>query len=171
MTLLISIILFFLGVIFLIFVISTLAGIPCMPTHRQQVQTMMDMAEIKPGTIMVDLGSGWGTLLFAAAKRGAIATGYEINPLLCLYTYMLILFRGEQKRVHVRWQSLFTADISQADIVTTFLFPKFMKKLEQKLFSEMKPGSKILSYVFSIHTRTPIQKKEGIYVYKIADAT
>lgn len=152
---------------FFIFALSSFFGVPFLPTHKAQVVTMMDLAEIGPDKILVDLGSGAGRLLFGAASKGATAIGYEINPFLVLWTKFQIWKKGLSGKVQVRWCSLYNADIKNADVVVIFLFEKFMAQLEKKIFDEMKPGSKVVAYVFPFKNRKEIIKKEGLFLYKI----
>lgn len=153
--------------IFIILVISVFIGVPFLPTNRRQAERMIALAALRPGMQVVDLGSGAGRLLFLAAATGARATGYELNPFLYLWTKLMIALRGAGGRVSVRLQSLYTADLSDADAVFAFLLNQPMRRLEQKLFSELKPGAKIISYVFPIPGRAPLVKEQGIYVYEV----
>ena len=126
---------------------------------------MMELAEIHPGMRVIDLGSGAGRLLFLAAEKGAVAIGYELNPFLVWWTRLVASLK--KATVVVEQRSLYQADLHEADVVFAFLFPKPMKKLAPKLFQELKPGARIISYVFSIPGQTPIAKQEGIYVYRV----
>lgn len=153
--------------IFFIFALSSLFGVPFMPTHKAQVETMMDLAEVGPGKVLIDLGSGAGRLLFGAAARGATAIGYELNPFLVLWTKVQIWRKGLTGKVQVHCRSLYNADIKNADVVVTFLFEKFMERLDKKIFSEMKSGSKVISYVFPFKNRKEIIKKEALFLYEV----
>jgi len=150
---------------FVVILISTLIGVPYLPTHRKQARLMIELADIKPGMKIVDLGSGTGRLLFLAAQKGAHAVGYEINPFLYCWTKIKIALWRKGNQVEVKFQSLYQADLKDVDVVLCFLFPSYMVKLEDKLFSELKSGAKIISYVFSIITRVPVIKKEGVVMY------
>lgn len=148
-------------------IVSAIIGVPFLPTHRKQALAMMEIAALRPGMRIIDLGSGAGRLLFLAAEHGAEAAGYELNPVLYFWTLLVIKLKGLSGRVSVRCQSLYQADLSAADVVFAFLFPKPMEKLAPKLFTELKPGATIISYAFSIPGHTPIKKEQGIFVYKV----
>jgi ribosomal protein L11 methylase PrmA len=156
-------------IIFLLFVfgISVFLGVPFLPTHKPQVEMMMDLAEVGPGKVVVDLGSGAGRLLFAAAKRGAKAIGYELNPFLVLWTKLQISRKGLSGQVTVLWRSLFKADLTIADVAVAFLFPRYMPRLEKKVFAEQKGGAKFVSYVFPFCQHEPKVKKSALYLYEI----
>ncbi len=156
-----------LGVVLIIFCFSPLfLGVPFLPTHRKQAHKMMELAGIKPGMKVIDLGSGAGRLLFMAAAAGATAVGYELNPFLVLWTKLMILLKGKRGQVQVFYKSIYGADIADADVIMMFLFPPHMKKLESKVFNEAKPDVKILSYVFQFRSYTPVSNEEGIFIYK-----
>ena len=156
-----------LGVIFLALVVSTIIGVPCMPTHRRQAKKMAEIAGLKPGMVTVDLGSGNGRILFNAAKYGARAIGYELNPMLVAWTKLMVRMRGLKGTVEVKMRSIYDADVKDVDVVFAFLMPKPMEKLEPKLFKELKPGALIISYTFSFPNHQPIKKEQGIFVYKV----
>lgn len=128
---------------------------------------MMELAELKPGQKTVDLGSGIGNLLFLAAEHGASSVGYELNPFLVGINKILIWKNKLNDRVSVKMKSLYQADLKDVDVVFAFLLPEPMKKLENKLFIELKPGALILSYAFPIPNREPLKKEQGIFVYKV----
>ncbi|MFA6423991.1 MAG: hypothetical protein WCV83_01595 [Candidatus Magasanikbacteria bacterium] len=153
--------------IFLLFVLvfsPIFLGVPFLPTHKKQALQMIEWANIQAGMKVIDLGSGAGRLLFLAAKKGANAEGYELNPFLVVWTRLVIFLRKE-KNVKVYYKSIYDADISNADIVVMFLFPPHMKKMTEKL-KEVKPGAKILSYAFSLPGWTPIKHEQGIFIYQ-----
>lgn len=140
-------------------------GVPFLPTHKKQAIKMMEFAQIKAGTKVVDLGSGAGRLLFLAARAGAIAVGYELNPFLVLWTKLEILVTGNQSKVKVFYKSIYDADIKDMDVILMFLFPPHMKKMVEKL-KEAKPGTLIVSYAFALPEWELIKKEQGIYVYR-----
>lgn len=156
----------FIGIILAVFVFSPLfLGVPFLPTHRQQALKMMELAKIKPGMKVADLGSGAGRLLFLANSFGASAVGYELNPFLVLWTKLIIFFKNK-KDVKVFYKSIYDADIADVDVIFLFLYPPHMKKLTEKIFTEMKDDAVILSYVFEFPNHKPVAKEQGIFVYK-----
>lgn len=151
---------------FTVMAISVFLGVPFLPTHNKQAERMIQLSGLKQGMRAVDLGSGDGRLLFLAAKTGANVVGYELNPFLFLWSKILISIR-RLAGVEVKFKSIYKADLKDVDVVLAFLFPKPMERLGPKLFSELKPGAKILSYTFPIPDKTPVSKVEGIYEYHI----
>lgn len=164
---------YFLGIvflfIFLVFSVSVFIGVPPLSTHKAQAIKMIEMAELRSGMKAVDLGSGTGRLLFLAAKRGVNIDGYELNPFLFFWTKLVSKLFGYENKVNVYLNSIYKADVKNADVVFAFLFPEPMKKLSSKLFSEMKTGTKIVSYAFEFPDKKPMIKEDGILIYKVGE--
>jgi len=166
----------FLIVILLVFGTMIFAGwsaAPWLPSFKKDLTLAVSAAGIKPGETVYDLGCGDGRFLFDAAKRtqaGRII-GFEISLLPYLYAKVKTLI-FKDKRIKVRYQNFFKADFGQADVIYCFLLPKTMKKLKSKLWREMKPGSRLVSYVFSLPGAEPAgeslirDKNLPIYVYR-----
>ncbi len=152
----------------LLLMFAVFAGIsaaPWVPTRKRDVSALLDDCELEPGDKFVELGCGDGRLLAEAAKRGAKAVGYEINPLLWLVATVRNIAR--LSKVRVRLGSLWRADISNADVVMLFLMPKAMTRLERKISSEMKPGSRLVCYIFGLPGRRPSIKRKKWSIYKL----
>jgi hypothetical protein len=121
------------------------------PTPSVLVDTMLDMAKVTPDDFVIDLGSGDGRTVIAAAMRGARALGIEYEG------EMVALSRrnAQQARVADRatfvQQDLFESDFSKATVVTMFLLPDINRKLMPKLLS-LKPGTRIVSNSFTMDT-------------------
>jgi len=124
-----------------------------LPTLNPQTTAALDLADLKPGQTIIDLGSGDGRLLKAAAKRGLNAIGYEINP----YMYLISLaatFRY-RRRVKIHLADFWTAKLPEADVIYVFLLPKLMSKLDAKLTAELTRPTTVISLAFEIPTRRP----------------
>ena len=119
------------------------------PTDMPVVEKMLDMAKITPQDVMMDLGSGDGRMVIAAAKRGARAVGVEYNP------DMVNLSRQHAKQAGVDGKAsfiegdMYEADISQASVLSLFLLTTNLDKLKDK-FLALKPGSRIVLNTFRI---------------------
>ena len=115
------------------------------PTPDEVVDKMLDMAEVKSGERLVDLGSGDGKIAIAAAKRGAIARGIEFNP------DMVALSRRKASeagvKVDLQQGDIFKSDFRNADVVTMYLLPSLNEKLRPILL-KMKPGTRVASHQF-----------------------
>jgi Methyltransferase domain len=119
------------------------------PTAEALVEKMLDLAKITPQDFVMDLGSGDGRNVIAAAKRGARAVGVEYNP------QMVELARANAKKAGVDDRATFIegdmyeADVSKATALVLFLLPVNLEKLTPK-FLDMKPGTRIVDNTFAI---------------------
>src|SRR5688572_11956496 len=110
-------------------------GAPYLPSKQHQVQVALEMLEVGEGSVIVDLGSGDGVFMKAAAQKGAEVYGYELNPILCVVSW-LRCWRW-RNRVHVRWGNLWHAPLpADTTGVYTFLLHRYMKRFDQKLEAE-----------------------------------
>jgi hypothetical protein len=141
-----------------------LIGAPYVPTMTAQRRDALELLNLKKGQLLVDLGSGDGSLLVEAGKRDLYAIGYEINPFLVLISRARTLRFG--RRVKTKWRNFWQADISQADGVFVFLLDRFMKRLDAKMAAEAKLGTKLVSHAFKIPGRRPSAKKGALILYK-----
>ncbi|MDP3770028.1 MAG: methyltransferase domain-containing protein [bacterium] len=148
-------------------VIGDLKGAPFVPSKPNRVKTMIELANITQGTRVIDLGSGDGSILIKAAMAGAIATGIEINPFLIPYSRWRARRAGVQHSVTVIRGEINNFPIDQADVIFLYLLPKFLVKLKSKLAAELKPGALVISNAFPVPGWTPIQEKNGVFLYQI----
>lgn len=119
------------------------------PTPQSLVEKMLDLANVKPGDILVDLGSGDGRTVIAAAKRGAKAIGVEYNPNMVELSYKNAAKEGVKDKVEFFNGDLFEYDFSKATVVTMFLLPDINLRLRPKIL-DMKPGTRIVSNTFTM---------------------
>jgi hypothetical protein len=159
----------FFAVLLFYLCIAFLTGAPYVPSNKNASESMICLATIKKGKKIVDLGSGDGNLLFRSARLGASVTGYEINPFLVILTLLRTLFSPYKKQVSIYWRDMWKANISDADVVFVYLLPWKMKKLEEKLFTEMKKGSLVVSNSFIFPDKKPetSDTKNHIYTFRI----
>lgn len=143
--------------------IIALNSAPYVPTLKKNSDTMMKLAEIKPGTKVYDLGAGDGRLIERAAEKGAEAKGYEISLALFLFSWVKRIFLGRKGRV--LWGNIWNKDISDADVVLCFLMPKAMARFERNKFNTMKKGSRLVSNIFPLPNTKEDKKENNVYMY------
>ena len=119
------------------------------PTPQELVEKMLDMAQVTPQDIVMDLGSGDGRNVIAAAKRGAHAIGFEFNPDMVALSRRLAKEAGVSDRATFVEGDMFEADISKATVLALFLLPNNLDKLAPK-FLALKPGTRIVNNTFSV---------------------
>jgi Methyltransferase domain len=119
------------------------------PTPDETVTEMLRMAEIKPGDVLYDLGSGDGRIPIMAAKQyGIRAVGIEIDPKLITVAEERAREANVARLVSFRNADMFHTNISEATVVTLYLSNKLNLLLRPKLLRELRPGSRILSHDF-----------------------
>ncbi|BCS34845.1 methyltransferase [Luteitalea sp. TBR-22] len=119
------------------------------PTPEPMVALMLDMAKVTAGDLVVDLGSGDGRLVIAAAKRGARARGVEFNPDMVQLARRRAIEAGVKDRATFVEGDMFAADVSDATVLALFLLTENMKRL-QPTFLALRPGTRIVSNTFGI---------------------
>jgi hypothetical protein len=119
------------------------------PTPQELVEKMLDMAQVTPQDIVMDLGSGDGRNIIAAAKRGARAIGVEYNPEMVALSRRLAKEAGVSDKATFIEGDMFEADVSKATVLALFLLPTNLDKLAPK-FLALKPGTRIVNNTFSV---------------------
>jgi precorrin-6B methylase 2 len=123
---------------------------PYVPTAPSVVERMLEIAKVGPQDFVIDLGSGDGRInITAAQKRGARGLGIEIDRELIAKARANAEAAGVGDRVSFVEDDLFTADLSQATVVTIYLLKRATMKLQDRLF-ELKPGTRIVSHAASM---------------------
>lgn len=179
---LVEIILVLLGIIiFLIFATAALAGLkaaPYVPTFQRDVRRMLKLAKVQPDELVVDLGAGDGRfLLTAASEFHARGLGYEFSFLPYVIAQLRITARRLKSRVHIVPKDFFAQNLAAADVVTCFLTPAAMKKLEPKFKRELRPGTRIVSYAFKLPTWEPVSVDKPtptstpVFLYRVTGQT
>jgi precorrin-6B methylase 2 len=129
---------------------------PFVPTPEEVVVRMLELAEIRPGDVLYDLGSGDGRIVVAAAKKyGIKAVGFEIDPALVRESRQIIKQEGLENLVEIRDEDILSLDFSPASVVTMYLYPGANLKLRPALMSRLKPGSRVVSHQFTMGDWTP----------------
>lgn len=119
------------------------------PTPPALVEKMLDMAALTPKDRLVDLGSGDGVLVIAAAKRGVRARGIEYDRGLVEYSKRSAVAAGVGALTSFVRGDIFKSDFSDATVITTFLLPSMNLRL-RPTFLAMKPGTRIVANTFAI---------------------
>jgi precorrin-6B methylase 2 len=119
------------------------------PTPPEMVEKMLDLAKVTSADFVIDLGSGEGRIVIAAAKRGARALGIEYNPKLIALSRQLAEKAGVADKATFVRGDMFKADISKATVMALFMLPEQFTKLTPKFLS-LQPGSRIVTNTFEI---------------------
>jgi hypothetical protein len=124
------------------------------PTPDELVNKMLDLADVNKNDILIDLGSGDGKTVIAAAKRGAKSLGIEYNPDMVKLSIKNAQKAGVSDLTKFIKADLFEYDFSEATVITMFLLPDINLKLRPKLLA-LKPGTRIVSNTFTMGEWVP----------------
>ena len=132
------------------------------PTPQGLVEKMLDMAKVTPEDYVVDLGSGDGRNVIAAARRGARSLGVEYNPDMVELSRQSAASAGVGDKATFVQGDMYEADISKATVLALFLLPHNLEKLRSK-FADLPPGTRIVVNTFAIPgwTADETQRIEG----------
>ena len=123
------------------------------PSPESTVEKMLDVAKVTPQDFVVDLGSGDGRNVIAAAKRGARALGVEYNPDMVELSKRNAAKAGVSEKASFVQGDMYAAEFSQATVLALFLLPDNLTKLRDK-FAALKPGTRIVANTFGIEDWT-----------------
>ena len=148
-----------------------LTAAPWVPTSSSNTKRFLKIAAIQRGQKFYDLGCGDGRIIIAAAKAGANAEGFEISPFPYLLSLLRLFFLRNNK-IKIRYENFWGKNLGDADIVYFYLMPEAIPKLRLKLESELKKGTKIISFAWPINGWNPvgvdvIEGRLNFYLYQI----
>lgn len=159
----------FLLVVILFMAIGMLFGAPWVPSSKGIGRKMLEMGDVKPGEIVYDLGSGDGRLVVLAAREfKAKATGIEINPFWVFWTRLAVVIFRLGHTVRIIWGNFYDQDLGEADIVLLYLLQGTNASIRPKLERELRPGTRIISHVYTFDGWKPEKSDEesDIYLYR-----
>jgi precorrin-6B methylase 2 len=131
------------------------------PTPQPVVDAMLNLAQVKPGDVLYDLGSGDGRIPVTAARRfGVRATGIDIDPVRIREANANAEEAGVTDLVTFKQEDLFKTDFSDATVVTLYLLDSLNEKLRPRLLNELAPGTRIVSHAFRMGDWEPEQTVE-----------
>lgn len=149
---------------------SVIVGAPWLPTPKSKVRAMLEFANVGEGDTLYDLGSGDGRILIMAAKEfGAKAVGIEADPIRQMWSKLMIRRHNLRSQVQVLRGNFFNFNLEDASVVTLYLGVGVNNKLREKLATELKPGSRIVSHFFLLKDWNPTKsdEKSDLHLYTI----
>lgn len=139
-----------------LFSISTLdvkaqnLDVPYVPTPEPVVEKMLDLANVNNGDYVIDLGSGDGRIVIAAAKRGASGHGIDLDPDRVSEARDNAAKAGVSDRIMFMEENIFDTDFSNASVITMYLLPTVNTKLRPELLDKLEPGTRVVSHSFDM---------------------
>ena len=150
--------------------------VPYEPSPQAVVQNMLALAEVTGNDVLYDLGSGDGRIVISAAKAiGARGVGIDLDPRRIDEANANAKIAGVESKVQFRVGDLYTIDFSEASVVTLFLWPQVNRKLRPILWRQLKPGTRVVSYIWDMGEEWPPEKTvwvggKPIYLWTITEA-
>lgn len=137
-------------------------GAPWVPTVRADAERLVKLSQLRPGERAYELGCGDGRVVLALAGSGASVVGLEVS-LLPYLAARLRLALARRPGASVRWANLWRTPLTDADMVYAFLTPAAYRRLRPKLEAELKPGTRVVTYVWPIEGWRPaaVSRKQG----------
>lgn len=133
--------------------------VPYVPTPQDVVERMLELAQVKKGDVVYDLGSGDGRIVITAAKKyGVKAIGFEIDPERIKESRENIKKEGVENLVEIRDQDIRTVDLSPATVLTMYLLPEVNLMVRPNIWKQMKPGSRVVSHDFDMADWKPAKE-------------
>jgi SAM-dependent methyltransferase len=135
-----------------------LVELPYSATPEHVAEKALELAALRPGERLIDLGCGEGNVLVVAAgKYGAYAVGVELNPVLALRAAARVRKAGLDGYVDIVVGDLYSFDCSRFDVVFCYPSPAASRRLSLKLLSECKPGSRVVVHGYPLEGLRPLE--------------
>jgi|SRR5690606_1127953 len=154
-----------LALVIVIFGFVVFFGAPFLPTKRQQIESALDLLNLKKGQTLLELGCGDGRVMLVAAKRGIKVVGYELNPVLALIARIRTWHYRQSTKII--WGNFWQAAWPKTDGIFVFLLDKYMQKLDKKIVQHANNSTvKLASFAFKIPSKKPTKTYNGVYLYE-----
>jgi len=137
------------------------------PSTSEETRQMAELADVRAGEKVADLGSGDGRVVIALALKGAEAHGYEVNPVLVAISRRNIRRLGLHGRAFIHWGNFWRRNLSHYNLITVFQVGFVMARLEAKLRRELAPGARVVSHYWRFPGLQPERTVGSIYRYRI----
>ena len=150
--------------------LPALNGQPWVPANENRIHRALEMAELRPGEVLYDLGSGDGRVLIAAARDfGARAVGVELSPLLCALAWIKVHSAGVGQLIRLQCGSYYNTKPGDADVVYIYLTSGNANRLREKLGGELKHGVRVVSVSADLEGWLPaeVDREALIFLYTI----
>ncbi len=159
-----SLVFLLVGIVLLLTAFTVFFGPPYLPTLRGNMQAALDLLDLRPGETLLELGSGDGRMLIAAAKQGVHVVGIELSPLLAFISWLRT--RRYRKHVTIVWGNYFTVQWPPADAVFAFMIGRQMGKLDARIEEWHTRPVRLASVAFTIPGKKRVAESYGVFLYE-----
>ena len=141
------------------------------PTPHEIVDRMLDVAKVRIGDVVYDLGCGDGRMVIAAAKKyGTRGVGVDLDPARIREARENAKRAGVESLVTFKVGDMFETDIREATVVLLYLLPELNRRLKPKLFAQLQPGARVVSHDWDMGRDWPPDEYvklggDGIYLW------
>ena len=141
------------------------------PTPHEIVDRMLDVAKVRIGDVVYDLGCGDGRMVIAAAKKyGTRGVGVDLDPARIREARENAKLAGVESLVTFKVGDMFETDIREATVVLLYLLPELNRRLKPKLFAQLQPGARVVSHDWDMGRDWPPDEYvklggDGIYLW------
>lgn len=143
---------------------------PWWKTYKKTGKAAIKLANISSNDVVYELGSGDAEFLLLVAKNvGARCIGIEIDPLRHIIAKMRVKNSRLNSKITLKKKSFFDEDLKPSTVVYVYLIPRVLKKITPKFKRELKPGTRIVSFVYPIKDLKLVKedKTNKLFLYKI----
>ncbi len=150
--------------------VTAFYGPPSVPTRVGRIRKALELAKLKEGEVLYDLGSGDGRVLIVAAQEfRAQAVGIEIGPVQRAFSWLKALRSGVRHKVRIEAGDYFKADLRAANVVFVYATSREVAKLAAHLPNAMQPGARLISISADFPEWEPavFDEEDLIFIYSM----
>ena len=150
--------------------IPSFYGLPWVPTSRRRIRKALELAGVRPGEVVYDMGAGDGRVLVAAVRQfGARAVGIEVSPLHFLAAWFNLLFNGCGKNARLVWNNMYNCDLSAADVVFAHTISSQAPRLKAYLEAKLRPGTRVVTVLYDLEGWQPrdMDERDMVFLYEM----
>ena len=150
--------------------VPLLSGLPWIPSHRHRTHKALALADLQPGEILYDLGTGDGRVLIHACREfDAIAVGIEISPAHCVIAWLRAFFAGMLDCVSIKMGNFYKHDLTKADVVYAYLTPEHASRIRPRLEMQLRPGTRVVTISADLDGWEPVgfDSEDLIFLYHV----
>lgn len=145
-------------------------GAPWVPSRKHDLKRIFNLVRVRPGEKFYELGSGDGRVISEAVKHGFAGVGFELSLIPYALAQIRRLNNKDRRRFSIHYKNFWKVPLQEADVVYFFLLPDIYPRLAEKLRRELKPGARVIAYVWPLPEWEPavVDKTPGwpdLYLY------